>query len=841
MVPPVPSSILLIQGEKAAAKRIYETENRVDWAQAMPLVLEKLGYLGVTISGPKVLRDPRTWDQHGAILVPTLGADDWDERSLELAGSGRAQVLLELPPRVLHPRLGVLSAEPAAREGIVEATDQNLVEAIGERSVLGRTRLEPPQTRPVDRAKELDWRRLDVPIDEGQAAAWRALSWDVERWSVSDESETLADWTQTDGSNNRWPALIRQGSLIGASFSIFRYLGQQATVQPFEGPEHLSWQRSTALEALLSALLDDMHRRAGVDRPRVLPFPEGAGWALNVRHDFDRAQSRKQVDQVLAVHADAGTAATWYWRSRHVSNRNSPKTRIRAQGSNGSAVARRVAAAPRQEVALHTEQLWVSAEEEKSTIERAVRRPVAGTSAHGDPSCFRWQGAPNVLWAEAQGMAYTEFISHAHLTPHRFAILGPDGTVTGSEVICLPHHESLDRSTTPGDAATDSVLAAAEGYIRAGGLMQILNHPDLNLEELSDLLRRLPTEGRLEWTARDAADWWRRTHVMSELKLERDPGGAFKLTSARGVRGAVLEVLRPDGNRRHFAIHIEAGESVTVDIGGSAVRAEPTSNGDLWKEKLSPAFVRAAKAYYAEHGIDPDSPGAQSTISTNSRLVPGRVEATRRYLEELGGLRSLAGMRVLDCGAGFGAFAAYLASTPDAPLVTAIDNRADFSSVARAIAGETGLGGIDYRVADMRRMEEIGDDEFDLAIVNNAFIYLPSKEDMEAVIAQFARVVAPGGYMFLFHANRWQAREPFSRAPVVHLLPPALAQGVSKATGWEHNHGRVRLISAPSMERMLGRHGFDRVRTGTLAGGKVVGPPRSYLAKYYAVVARRAE
>lgn len=834
----MPSSILLIQGEETAARLIYGSQHRVDWAHAMPLVLEKLGYLDVTVSGPEIMRDPRTWNRHAAILVPSLDPEHWDSRALELAGSGSAEVLLELPPPALHSRLGVQAAEPAPQAGIVAATQAELVAGVAERCVLGSTRLEAPQSRPVERAEELDWHRLDVPIDEERASAWQALSWDVERWSVSADAEALAEWTEAEGSSRRWPALIRRGSLVAASFSIFRYLGQQTTVQPFAGAEHLIWQRSTALEALFSALIDDMHRRAGVARARILPFPEGASWALNVRHDFDRAQSRKQVDQTLAVHADAGTAATWYWRSRHVSGRHSPRTRIRAQGSNGAAVARRVAAAPRQEVALHTEQLWLSAVEERKAIEGAVRRPVAGSSAHGDPNCFRWQGAPNVLWAERQGLDYTEFISHAHLTPHRFAILEPDGTVGASQVICLPHHESFDRSTTPGDAATDAVLAAAEGYVRAGGLMQVLNHPDLNLEELAGLLRRLPRAGRLDWTAAQAADWWRRTHVMSELKLDRSADGELTLRSTRGVRGAVLEILLPDGESKRFSIHIEAGDSITVHTGEPAAGTAPDA-GDLWRDTLAPAFVRAAESYYSEHGKDPGSAGARSTIATNSRLIPGRVEATRRYLRELGGLDSLTGMRVLDCGSGFGAFAAHIASAPDAPLVTAIDNRAEFTAFGERVATEAGIEGIDYRTADMRKLDAFEDAAFDLAIVNNAFIYLPSEEDMERAAGELARVVSPDGYLFLFHANRWQPREPFTRAPIVHLLPPRAAGAVSRVTGWEHNHGRVRLISPPAMRRMLGRHGFDRIRTGTLSGGRVLGPPRSHVARYYAVVARR--
>ncbi|HEY8809662.1 MAG TPA: hypothetical protein VIM28_06540, partial [Solirubrobacterales bacterium] len=635
------ASILLIDAGTDFAREVYEREGRADWAQAMPLVLEKLGYLGLETAAPAVLADPRTWERHAAILVPRLPVGAWTSRAVALAGSGRAQLLVELPPRELHDRLGILAAEPASREGIVTATAPDLAAAVAATSTMTNAYLQPPRSRPVDRAEGLGWAELAVPIGAEQAERWCAPGWDAERWSLSAEAQVLAEWRDAGEAGERRPALVRRGPLIASSFSLFGFLGQQTTIQPFAGGEHLIWTRPFALEAMLTALLDEMHRRARVPRPRIMPWPEGAEWALNVRHDFDRAQSRGQVGRVLAAHASAGTAATWYWRARHVDGSRSAADRVRSRGSDGAAVVRMVAAAPRQEVALHTELLWLAAEAERRALERATGRTMLGTSAHGDPNCFRWQGAPNVLWAERHGFEYTEFISHSHLHPHRFAALRADGTIEPSRVICLPHHESLDRSTTPGDANVDGVLAAAESYQRAGGLMQVLNHPDLNLEQLVAVLGALPTAGRLDWTAAEAAGWWRRSHVLAELRLDQEEGGAMTLTSARGLRGAVLELLQPDGSRKSYALHIEAGGTVTV--GGRGANGRP-SNGDgtatRWSRAVAPAFARAARSYYADSGLDPASPEAECTLATNSSLVPARVAAMRRYLGELGGVTS---------------------------------------------------------------------------------------------------------------------------------------------------------------------------------------------------------
>ena len=841
------TSILLINGGEDFARDVYEREGRADWSRALPLVLEKLGYLGVATAGPEALEDPRTWERHAAILACRLPPGSWTPRALELAGSGRAQLLVELPPPELRERLGIVAAEPAPREGVVSAVDPELAAAVERLSTRSNAHLGPPQSRPVDRADGLAWNQVGAPIEPEQAERWRALGWDAERWRLADGTEVLAQWSEPGGAGERRPALVRRGPLAASSFSLFAFLGQQTTIAPFAGGEHLIWPRPFALEALLIGLLDEMHRRAGVPRPRIMPWPEGAEWALGVRHDFDRAQSRAQVARVLAAHAEAGTAATWYWRARHVDGSATPRERVRSRGSDGAAVARMVAGAPRQEVALHTELPWVSGEVERRALERATGRPALGTSAHGDPNCFRWQGAPNVLWAERQGFEYTEFISHAHLHPHRFAALRPDGTIEPSRIVCLPHHDSLDRSTKPGDANVEGVLAAAESYRRAGGLMQVLNHPDLNLEELSEVLGGLPTAGRLDWTAAEAASWWRRTHVRSELRLEQRDDGSLTVRSERGVRGAVLELLDPDGRRRLYSLHLEAGGSVTV---GGAAPPTAGANGrggarngvaERWNETVGPAFVRAGRAYYEQNGLDPASAEAECTLATNSTLVPGRVDGMRRYLSELGGVSSLRGARVLDCGAGFGAFAAYLSLGPDAPLVTGVEVRPEFAALAREVAARTGLGEVSYETGDMCSLDGIEDAGFELVVVNNSFIYLTSKEDMERAVAELHRVTAPGGHVCFFHANSWQAREPFTRDPVVHLLPAGAAERVSRLTGWRHNHGRVRLVSAPALRRMLLEGGFERVEIGTVRGGRVARPPRAYLGRFYAAVARRGE
>ena len=417
----------------------------------------------------------------------------------------------------------------------------------------------------VDRDSRLDWEALhEVPITHEQARAWRAVGWQTECWQLPPDAHTVAEWSRSR-EGRRYPAVVQLARLTLCSFGLLTYLGQTHTSEPTEGGEWRTSARSTGLEVLLMALIDEMHVRARLAVARVLPWPKGAEWVLNVRHDFDRALDPATVEKVLAGHGRAGTSATWYWRSRHLeSGLPGPIGTWRARRAGGVRTVRMVAERAGQEVAHHTERPWAGADREQMTIESAIGRPVRGTSAHGDPTCFRYQGAPNILWAEQQSLLYTELIQHAHAHPHRFAAMRPDGAIAPLEVICLPHHESFDLSMTQGHTNRGAIEVAVPRFRGLGGMLQVMNHPDLHPDELFDMLCAVPTEMRLDWTAAEAAAWWAKTHVRSRLRVERVGANGFTVRSEGSIEGLAIEKTSPDGDRRVAIIDVPSGESVRV-------------------------------------------------------------------------------------------------------------------------------------------------------------------------------------------------------------------------------------------------------------------------------------
>ena len=465
------SSILVIDGGDAARTQLAE-QGVGHWSAALPVVLEKHGYLDFEVVGSQALADPSTWRVPRVVLVTRMPHDAWTEDVVELAAGGRAQAVIEAPlAPAVRRRLGIEQSSELPEACTLVVRDRRLRElALALGHVPGGA-IAPARTEALNIDEALLWDRAATPIQEQTAAMWRRPGWVCERWTLrrDDPPTVMAAIAPLDEPRDSSPGLVRHGSLTGICVSLFAHLGQAHTSEPVAGREWRSSRRTLGLETMLLGLIDDLLARCGRPRARVLPWPHHARWVLSVRHDVDRDPSVADIRQALARHEQVGTRATWYWRARH----------LRGSRAQQGADALRVAQAARgHEVALHTEQLWTDgADADLNTVNAAVGRPVRGTSAHGDASCFRYQGAPNQIWAASRRMTYSEVVQHGHMHPFRFVTLKPDGSVTALGLVGLPHHESFDVGTGDGAHRADAILARVAGYQHAGGLMQILNHP----------------------------------------------------------------------------------------------------------------------------------------------------------------------------------------------------------------------------------------------------------------------------------------------------------------------------------------------------------------------------
>jgi SAM-dependent methyltransferase len=257
-------------------------------------------------------------------------------------------------------------------------------------------------------------------------------------------------------------------------------------------------------------------------------------------------------------------------------------------------------------------------------------------------------------------------------------------------------------------------------------------------------------------------------------------------------------------------------------------------------EGIERGFGDAIRRYHQQRGTAADAPRVVTTVRINTELVPKRAQTLLDLVAGATTLETIQGRRVLELGCGFGALAAYLAWSERPSCLVGVDVREEFVAAATEAAAAAGVDiPIEFAVADMRDLTRMTQRQFDLVVINNAFIYLTSARDMDRALAQIHDVLVPGGWLLAYHANKWRLREPFTNDPLMHLLPARAAELVAWRTGWKHNHGRVRLVSPPEMRR--------RARRAGLTDGRVIGfgPERTadgikrYFGNFYALAAQR--
>lgn len=258
-----------------------------------------------------------------------------------------------------------------------------------------------------------------------------------------------------------------------------------------------------------------------------------------------------------------------------------------------------------------------------------------------------------------------------------------------------------------------------------------------------------------------------------------------------------------------------------------------------WSDEVEAAYESSVLRYYEEQAIDADPTASETTIRTNTELVPHRADNLLRLVREVCGIEDLGGLRLLEAGAGFGALAAYLALTQRPAEVVGIDLRAEMVRAANRVATECQLPGVSFLVSDMRELSELPSGRFHLATVNNALLYVTDPGDVARTVSALGRVLRPGGAVLIYQANRWRWRDPFSKDPIMHLLPRRAAPAVARLTGWTNNQDRVRLQSSWALSRALRRSGFSSIAVATLRHGKVESGRRAHFAGWIAVGGRR--
>lgn len=220
------------------------------------------------------------------------------------------------------------------------------------------------------------------------------------------------------------------------------------------------------------------------------------------------------------------------------------------------------------------------------------------------------------------------------------------------------------------------------------------------------------------------------------------------------------------------------------------------------------------------------------TLATNSDLVALRGGSLVEIMLAASGRKNLQGADVLDLGMGFGALAVYLASS--GARVTGIDRKIDRPSVGLAVAQEHELA-VTFAAASFDQLP-LAPRSCDFVVANNSLCYVVDRAARSVALTQCLRALRPGGFLVARNPNRVRPIDPFSKRPLVHLLPPKAAGVVARALGRRRSH--VRLHSPQAARRELRQAGYVQTATWLDPAASRLHAPRLF-ARYVYVTGRR--
>jgi SAM-dependent methyltransferase len=378
----------------------------------------------------------------------------------------------------------------------------------------------------------------------------------------------------------------------------------------------------------------------------------------------------------------------------------------------------------------------------------------------------------------------------------------------------------------------------ARRWRTAGGLLQVTGRAVAHRRELFELLNALPRGGRLDCTAAEAADWWSKTHVLGEVQIRQSEPDRLEVLGRSAVQGLMLELLHPTGRAEYHLLDLEPGQVATVEPSASPLDEYEASPGSSWNWAAA-EWRHALRRYHEDRGRSPDSSEAARVIRHNTEAVPRRGDQLMRLLAAMTGAE-LTDKRVMDVGCGFGALAAYIAIRGRVRSLVGTDINADHLRLAADCAERTGLHQrVRFRRGDMLDLSTLGEEPFDLAVANGVLIYLVTGRDLDRALGELHRILKPNGLLLARHANKWRREDPFTRRPLVHLVPWPLLWLKRRMTGSHDGDRRVRLVSVVELRRRLRRAGFGDVRFIGISEERRDTGIKRYFADAYAVTARR--
>jgi hypothetical protein len=498
------------------------------------------------VAGPSaidVVRDPiaaRTWLRRWGLLFACDASGE--EATLIDRGDLRsaAGVLID----------GPLVAESCESLGLSVRRHraQDLHLALDVASLSGRS--ERPEPQRVRVARQIDLLRR-IPSDRAETSEPYVLGpgSDADETAIAFQSLSAPEgWrvlasAAIDGEAATLPVIVSDGRRIVSGLPLIELAIAKMTMPAcpdgYYGPlrNALSWR----LEIWLVEQLIAHARRRGLTVLYQHHWPSGFDAAFTIRHDYDRPILDETLTDLLDCYDQFGVKC-----SVGFLDRLQPAAQMAALHARG------------HEIVLHSEAASEAAFAGEVTALRAkgLERGFAlsGMTCHGGIGSAGHLGATTFAWVGRAGLDYTEQLGCEALIPHPALSAGAGKADGPMSVMITPSHKSLDTGTAPLAHALPSLVDKVPRLLAAGGLVTVMNHPDIHLDQLKTLLSWLDLSRVWCATHADITAWCRQTKYAAQC---RGVDGDVEVNFGRPLpQGLTIDVLKPEIAHR---LHLPAG------------------------------------------------------------------------------------------------------------------------------------------------------------------------------------------------------------------------------------------------------------------------------------------